>query len=101
MEFCGRESRFVMDHDMTARVQLEEQLRQSQKLEAVGRLAVGVAHDFNNLLTVISGHAELLPLGPAQLGSDGEAIQEIASAAQRASALTQQLLAFSRRQILQ
>jgi len=87
--------------DITERKHLEEQLRQSQKMEALGRLAGGVAHDFNNLLTIIGGYAQML-LGsfkarhPAR--RDAESIME---AANRASALTRQLLAFSRRQVVQ
>jgi PAS domain S-box-containing protein len=80
---------------------LQEELRQSQKMEAIGRLAGGIAHDFNNLLTVISGNCELSFL---QLkGGDPlkENIQEIKRAADRATSLTRQLLAFSRRQILE
>ena len=86
--------------DVTERRALEQQLRQSQKMEAVGRLAGGIAHDFNNLLMVISGYSEFLldRLGPDQ-ALRGPA-QEIASAAQRASSLTRQLLAFSRKQML-
>jgi PAS domain S-box-containing protein len=86
--------------DVTERRILEQQLRQSQKMEAIGRLAGGIAHDFNNLLMVISGYSEFLL---ERLGSEptlrGPA-QEIASAAQRASSLTRQLLAFSRKQML-
>ena len=86
--------------DVTERRGLEEQLRQSQKMEAVGRLAGGIAHDFNNLLMVISGYSEFLL---ERLGAEphlrGPA-QEIASASERASSLTRQLLAFSRKQML-
>jgi len=86
--------------DVTERRALEQQLRQSQKMEAVGRLAGGIAHDFNNLLMVISGYSEFLL---ARLGPDpalrGPA-QEIASASGRATTLTRQLLAFSRKQML-
>ncbi|MGA8430517.1 MAG: ATP-binding protein [Candidatus Sulfotelmatobacter sp.] len=86
--------------DITERRALEGQLRQSQKMEAIGRLAGGIAHDFNNLLMVISGYSEFLldRLGgePALRGP----AQEIAGAAQRASSLTRQLLAFSRKQML-
>ena len=86
--------------DVTERRALEQQLRQSQKMEAVGRLAGGIAHDFNNLLMVISGYSEFLL---ERLGAEphlrGPA-QEIASAADRASSLTRQLLAFSRKQML-
>lgn len=87
--------------DVTARQRLEEQLRQSQKMEAIGALAGGVAHDFNNLLTVISGHAELLRESPTLSLDDSSDLEEIAAAADRAAVLTRQLLAFSRKQVLQ
>jgi PAS domain S-box-containing protein len=97
----GKEKNFeLFAEDVTERRALEQQLRQSQKMEAIGRLAGGVAHDFNNLLMVISGYAEFLL---ERLGSEptlrGPA-QEIASAAGRATSLTRQLLAFSRKQML-
>jgi PAS domain S-box-containing protein len=86
--------------DVTERRALEQQLRQAQKMEAVGRLAGGIAHDFNNLLMVISGYSEFLL---ERIGNDptmrGHA-QEIANAAGRATSLTRQLLAFSRKQML-
>ncbi|MBI4657819.1 MAG: PAS domain S-box protein [Verrucomicrobia bacterium] len=87
--------------DITSQKYLEEQLRQSQKLEAIGRLAGGVAHDFNNILTVIQGHASLL-LGKGDLPRlSEESLREIALAAERAANLTRQLLAFGRRQTIQ
>ena len=85
--------------DITERRHLEDQLRQAQRLEAIGRLAGGIAHDFNNLLTVISGYADAL-LEDADASSEPD-LQEIAAASERATILTRQLLAFSRRQVLQ
>src|ERR1051326_4044641 len=99
----GRKEGVVFElfaEDVTERRALEQQLQQSQKMEAVGRLAGGIAHDFNNLLMVISGYSEFLL---ERLGAEphlrGPA-QEIASASERASSLTRQLLAFSRKQML-
>jgi len=89
----------AVKEDITERKQLEEQLRQSQKMEAFGQLAGGIAHDFNNLLTIIQGNVSLLqePSNPDQAGG----LVEIAKAAERAANLTRQLLTFSRRQLFQ
>jgi PAS domain S-box-containing protein len=98
----GRAVRLVGTvQDITERRLLEEQLRQSQKMEAIGRLAGGIAHDLNNALTTIAGYAEL---AIGQLGADTQAradVQEIRQAAERASSVTKQLLAFSRKQLLE
>jgi two-component system cell cycle sensor histidine kinase/response regulator CckA len=91
----------IMAKDITERRRLEEQLRQSQKLEAVGHLAGGIAHDFNNLLTVIEGYAEMIHADQTESDPHRGSTQEILIASQRAASLTQQLLAFSRRQVLQ
>ena len=87
--------------DITARKQLQDQLVRSQKMEAFGQLAAGVAHDFNNFLTTILGYSDLLLELPAIKGAPAQHIGEIRQAAKRASALTGQLMAFSRRQPLE
>jgi two-component system cell cycle sensor histidine kinase/response regulator CckA len=87
-------------HDITERKRLEGQLRQAQKMEAVGRLAGGIAHDFNNLLTGLVGHVHLLSESLAQDDALREHVDEIKEAGERAASLTRQLLAFSRKQVM-
>lgn len=94
----GSRQTFGIFRDVTERVSLQLQLRQSQKLEVLGLLAGGVAHDFNNLLTVVLAHCGLLQNEGSLAGDARESLQEIILAAERAADLTRQLLAFSRRQ---
>jgi len=100
-DYAGRRVRLVVAQDISERHILEQQLRQAQKMEAVGRLAGGVAHDFNNLLMVIKGHTELLMNAVPAADRMSRKIMQIDRAADRATALTKQLLAFSRMQVLQ
>ena len=99
LEFEGRPARLVLAQDITAQQQIEEQLRQSEKMEAIGSLAGGIAHDFNNILMVIRACGALLlkRIEDEDLRAD---VIQIDSAAQRAAELTHQLLAFSRQQVL-
>ncbi|MBA3852857.1 MAG: hybrid sensor histidine kinase/response regulator [Gemmatimonas sp.] len=99
--FDGRPATYAAARDVSARKRLEEQVRESQKLEAVGRLAGGIAHDFNNTLAVILGHSEMLL---ADLPADHamrEELEAIHRAAQHSATLTRQLLTYARRQPIQ
>ncbi len=99
--YAGKRVRLVVGQDISERRQLEGQLRQATKMEAVGRLAGGVAHDFNNMLMVIKGYTELLLNVLSPSDHITRKIQQIDRAADRAATLTRQLLAFSRMQVLQ
>ena len=97
----GQSQHFIsVIEDITERRTLEAQVRQASKMDAIGRLASGVAHDFNNLLTVILGFAELMTADVAIANRHAKDLGEIIKAAQRATGLTKQLLAFSRQQVL-
>jgi nitrogen-specific signal transduction histidine kinase len=97
----GRPLHFIsVIEDITERRTLDAQVRQANKMDAIGQLASGVAHDFNNLLTVILGFAEVLSADAALENRHGKDLGEIIKAARRASGLTRQLLAFSRQQVL-
>ena len=100
-EFMGHPAILATVTDISDRVKLEDQLRQAQKMEAIGRLAGGIAHDFNNLLTAIRGNAELLSNRVKNDQDMAQEVDEILHAADRAASLTRQLLAFSRKQVLQ
>jgi two-component system, cell cycle sensor histidine kinase and response regulator CckA len=94
--------RFIaVKQDVTQRKTLQEQLRQSQKMDAIGRLAGGVAHDFNNMLAVILMNASLLRLGDESNPQAADQVRQIVLAAERAANLTRQLLLFSRQQVMQ
>jgi two-component system, cell cycle sensor histidine kinase and response regulator CckA len=98
--FEGRSARLAVAHDVSDRKQLERQLLQAQKMEAIGQLAGGIAHDFNNLLTVMKGCGGLLLEQMGETDPHRDNVSEIVNAADRAAVLTRQLLAFSRRQVL-
>lgn len=107
LHLSGRKYQLIVFHDISNRTRAEEekekllsQLAQSHKMEAIGRLAGGVAHDFNNLLTVICGYTELLSGETNLQRHQTDQLHEILAASQRARALTQQLLMFSRKQVI-
>jgi PAS domain S-box-containing protein len=91
----------LLAQDVSERALLERQLRQAQKMEAIGQLAAGVAHDFNNILTVIQGHAGLMQQTLDSDSPQNKSVEEITSAAARAATLIRQLLMFSRKQVMQ
>ncbi len=101
INFGGKPAFLSVSRDITERKLLEDQLRQAQKLEAIGKLAGGVAHDFNNLLTTINGYAEFVLLKMEEDNPFKEWVKKIKRAGEKAAALTQQLLAFGRKQMLQ
>jgi two-component system cell cycle sensor histidine kinase/response regulator CckA len=101
IELGGESYALISEHDISQRLQLEAQLRQAQKMQAIGHLAAGVAHDFRNILTVIQGHSNLRLLDRNMDSKVASSFQEITAAVERASKLTRQLLAFSRKQIIQ
>ncbi|MDR3703206.1 MAG: ATP-binding protein, partial [Candidatus Sulfopaludibacter sp.] len=91
----------LIAENVTERKELEARLAQAQKMQAIGQLAGGIAHDFNNILTVINGYCDLLLAGPRPEGRERESLELIRQAGERATNLTQQLLAFSRKQVTQ
>ncbi len=101
IKFQGYRARLALIENITGQRALEAQLRQSQKMEAIGQLAGGIAHDFNNLLTAIRGYATMVYESLPEDDARREDVAEIERAGERATALTRQLLAFSRKQILQ
>jgi PAS domain S-box-containing protein len=97
----GQPHVLLLAEDISERILLERQLRQAQKMEAIGQLAAGVAHDFNNILTVIQGHAGMLTHQLKSVDQDTKSVDQIGLAATRAATLTRQLLMFSRKQVMQ
>lgn len=101
VHMSGKPHVLLLAQDVSERTLLESQLRQAQKMEAIGQLAAGVAHDFNNILTVIQGHSGLLQHKLKATNIDTRSIDQINTAATRAATLVRQLLMFSRKQIMQ
>lgn len=101
VELAGQSHALLLAQDVSERAMLERQLRQAQKMEAIGQLAAGVAHDFNNILTVVQGHAGLLQHRCAPDSPQAKSAKEIANAASSAATLIRQLLMFSRKQVMQ
>jgi len=98
---AGKPHALLLAQDISERSMLERQLRQAQKMEAIGQLAAGVAHDFNNILTVIQGHAGLLHTRCNGKTMEAKSVDQITHAATRAATLIRQLLMFSRKQVMQ
>ncbi len=101
IELDGKPFLLVIAQNMTEQIKLENQLRQAQKMEAVGQLAAGVAHDFNNILTVVQGNASLLLAAKPPASTDRRPLESICAAAERAQKLVRQLMTFSRKQIVE
>ena len=101
IQFGGERAELAVLMDITGRRQLEDQLRQSQKMEALGLLTGGVAHDFNNLLTIITGYSQLILGKLSETDPNRHSAEQIVKAADRAGALTSRLLSFGRRRVLQ
>jgi PAS domain S-box-containing protein len=100
LTLAGEPHILLMAQDISGRLELENQLRQSQKMEAIGQLSAGIAHDFNNLLTIIQGHATLHRNNRAVSGQVAASLTQICGAAERAADLTRKLLTFSRRNMV-
>lgn len=99
-DLAGEQVVLAVARDITRRRQMEEEFRQAQKMESIGRLAGGIAHDFNNLLTVINGYTAILSEELKEVDSARSMLGNVLTAGERAARLTNQLLAFSRKQIL-